>query len=102
VGLALVAYANASGTDGLLLTADAWAALVVAAFIALKSGRLALGSTNVLLDRASVALREGIADRAESIPGVVEARRVRLRESGNRRFADIVVSVPRRGARRRR
>ena len=27
VGLALVAYANASGTDGLLLTADAWAAL---------------------------------------------------------------------------
>ena len=94
-GLALVAYANASGTDGLLLTADAWAALVVAAFIALKSGRLALGSTNVLLDRVSVALREGIADRAESIPGVVEARRVRLRESGNRRFADIVVSVPR-------
>jgi cation diffusion facilitator family transporter len=95
VGLALVVYATASGTGGLLLTADAWAALVVAAFIAAKSVQLALASVNVLLDRAPVELGRGIADRAESVEGVVEAKSVRVRESGNRRFADVVVSVPR-------
>jgi cation diffusion facilitator family transporter len=94
VGLALVASAGAFG-GGLLLTADAWAALIVAVFIAVKSGQLALGSVNVLLDRVPAELGRDIADRAGSVSGVVEARSVRVRESGSRRFADVVVSVPR-------
>lgn len=95
VGLALVAYANFSGTGGFLLSADAWAAMLVGLFIVTKSGQLALRSVNVLLDTAPVELREEISRRVGDVPGVVEVRSVRLRESGNRKFADIVVSVAR-------
>lgn len=95
LGLALVAYAEASGSGGVLLRADAAAALLVGLFIIYKSGGLALRSINVLLDRAPVGLQERISRSAESVPGVVGTRRVRLRESGSRRFADIVISIPR-------
>ncbi len=95
VGLALVAYARSSGAGDFLLSADAWAALLVGLFIIFKSGQIALRSVNVLLDSAPVELRDEISRRVEGVEGVVETSSVRLRESGNRKFADIVVSVPR-------
>ena len=95
LGLALVAYGKSAGSGGPFLKADAWAAALVGLFIIFKSGQLALRSVNVLLDLAPVELQERITRSASSVPGVVGTRLVRLRESGNRKFADIVVDVPR-------
>lgn len=95
LGLALAAYGQSMGSEGFLGRADAWAALVVGLFIIGKSGHLALKSVNILLDLAPVELQERISRAAESVPGVLGTRLVRLRESGNRKFADIVVTVPR-------
>jgi len=95
LGLALVVLGERLGNAPFLARADAAAALLVGVFIFVKSGALAARSINVLLDRAPVGLQERISRRAESVPGVVETRQVRLRESGNRKFADIVISVPR-------
>lgn len=96
-GLTLVVIGEEIGGSGggLLLRADTLAALVVGVFIVWRSGSLALRSVNVLLDLAPVDLQERISRRAERVPGVVGTRSVRLRESGNRKFADIVISVPR-------
>ena len=95
LGLALVAYGKSAGAGGPFLKADAWAAALVGLIIIFKSGQLALKSVNVLLDLAPVELQERITRSAGSVPGVVGTRLVRLRESGNRKFADIVVDVPR-------
>ncbi|WP_047864388.1 cation diffusion facilitator family transporter [Rubrobacter aplysinae] len=96
IGLALSAYGASVGGGGWFLErADAFAALLVGLFILGKAGQLAMRSVNVLLDLAPVELQGRISRGAESVSGVVETRRVRLRESGHRKFADIVVSVPR-------
>ena len=94
-GLALVVIGERLGDAPFLARADAAAAFLVGLFIFYKSGSLAARSVNVLLDRAPVGLQERISRRAASVPGVVGTRQVRLRESGNRKFADIVISVPR-------
>lgn len=95
VGLALSAYGNRFGGGWFFDRADALAALVVGLFILGKAGQMAAKSVNVLLDLAPVELQERISREAEAVPGVVGARQVRMRESGHRKFADIVVSVPR-------
>ncbi len=95
VGLALVVLGERLGNAPFLLRADAVAALLVGIFIFFKSGALAARSVNVLLDRAPVGLQERISRRAQSVPGVVGTPRVRLRESGDRKFAEIVISVSR-------
>jgi cation diffusion facilitator family transporter len=94
-GLALVVLGERLGDTPFLLRADAAAALVVGVFIFVKSGALAARSVNVLLDRAPVGLQERISRRARSVPGVVGVPEVRLRESGDRKFADIVIPVSR-------
>ncbi len=94
-GLALVVLGERLGNAPFLLRADAVAALLVGIFIFFKSGALAARSVNVLLDRAPVGLQERISRRAQSVPGVVGTPRVRLRESGDRKFAEIVISVSR-------
>lgn len=95
LGLALAAYAEF--TDGLdfLMKGDAAAALVVGVVIIVMSGRLALSAIDVLLDRAPTDLQERMTGAASLVPGVVASRPVRLRESGHRLLADVVVSVPR-------
>ena len=75
--------------------ADAAAALFVALVIIVMSGRLALRGVSVLLDRAPVRLGERMTQAVAAVPGVVDAQPVRLRESGDRLFADITVQVPR-------
>lgn len=95
IGLALSAYGARVGGGWFLERADAFAALLVGLFILGKAGQLAMKSVNVLLDLAPVELQDRISRGAESVPGVVQARQVRLRESGHRKFADITVTVPR-------
>ena len=94
-GLTLVAISQRLGDAPFLSRADAVAALFVGLFIFYRSGALAARSVNVLLDQAPVGLQEKISRRAGSVPGVVGTRQVRLRESGDRKFAEIVISVPR-------
>lgn len=94
-GLSLVAIGEAMGRGGLLNNADAVAALVVAAIIAYKAGELLLSSVNILLDRAPKGLEEQVRQAAAAVPGVLNASSVRVRESGSRTFAEVVVSVPR-------
>lgn len=91
IGLALVAL----GQGGILSKADAVAALLVGGFIIYKSGGILLVSIDVLLDRAPKGLADSMRRATASVPGVVDVSSVRLRESGSRTFADVVVTVPR-------
>jgi cation diffusion facilitator family transporter len=96
VGLALTyAGQHLGGGAAWLEKADAVAALVVAFMIMRMSGGLAGRAIGVLLDRAPPNLAERMTRAILAVPGVVQADRVRLRESGNRLFADVVVTAPR-------
>lgn len=94
-GLALTTYAELTGTGGILLKADAAAALVVALLIIGMAGKLGIRAVNVLTDRAPGELGERMTRAAADVPGVLAARPVRMRESGNRVFADVVVTTTR-------
>ncbi|HEX4186914.1 MAG TPA: cation-efflux pump [Solirubrobacteraceae bacterium] len=74
--------------------ADAVAALIIALITFLAAGRLIGENANVLMDRTPSEAREA-AERAIAELGTeIELRRLRLRESAGRYFADVVVSVP--------
>jgi cation diffusion facilitator family transporter len=96
VGLALTYLGQRLGGGAAWLEkSDAIAALVVALMIMRMSGGLAGRAVGVLLDRAPQHLAERMTRAVLAVPGVVKANRVRLRESGNRLFADVVVTAPR-------
>ena len=93
VGLAGVWLAARTGIEW-LARADAVAALGVAAIAALISVRLGRKSVEDLLDTAPVGLLERIA-RAAAVPEVANVSQVRVRRSGPRTFADVILQVPR-------
>ena len=72
---------------------DAVAALFVAVLVILAAVRLMRGNVDVLMDsvpdEAEAAARAAIT----GVPGV-ELRRLRMRQAGNRQFADVVIGVP--------
>jgi cation diffusion facilitator family transporter len=72
---------------------DAVAALFVAVLVIVAAVRLMRGNVDVLMDRvpdeAEAAARAAITE----LPGV-ELRRLRMRQSGGRQFADVVIGVP--------
>ncbi len=74
--------------------ADSVAALFVALLVLVAAGRLMRGNADVLMDRsppdADAAAREAIA----RVDPPVELRRLRLRHSAGRHFADVVIGVP--------
>ena len=74
--------------------ADSLAALFVALLVLVAAGRLMRRNVDVLMDRAPAdayeAARLAIAER---VPGV-SLRRLRLRQSAGRHFADVVIGVP--------
>lgn len=86
LGLTLVA----AGVDA----GDAIAALVVAAVIFTAAGRLIYENARVLMDTTPQdAYQQALTAAADAAPGV-EVQRLRVRESGGRYFADVVVGVP--------
>jgi cation diffusion facilitator family transporter len=85
-GLVLVAVGVESG--------DTIAALVVAAIIFAAALRLVLANADVLMDRAPVDAEQAARSAIVSLGPALELRRLRLRESGGRYFADAVVAVP--------
>ncbi|MDP9260473.1 MAG: cation-efflux pump, partial [Actinomycetota bacterium] len=85
-GLLLVSAGFAQG--------DAVAALVVAGIIFAAAGRLIYENSRVLMDTAPADARTRAEQAIASVRDDVELRRLRLRESGGRYFADAVVTVP--------
>jgi cation diffusion facilitator family transporter len=74
--------------------ADSIAALLVAALVLAVAGRLMRRSVQVLMDSAPSGAAEGVARRAiEGLEEPVSVRRLRMREVGERYFADIVVGM---------
>jgi cation diffusion facilitator family transporter len=84
-GLGLVAIGYDHG--------DALAALVVGLLIFGAVGRLVFENARVLMDRTPEDARTAAREAVESLEPQIELRRLRLRESGGRYFADVVVAV---------
>jgi len=73
---------------------DAIAALVVAVIIFAAAGRLIFENAQVLMDSTPSAARDLAREAIVALGPEVELERLRLRESGGRYFADVVVAVP--------
>ncbi len=78
-----------------LARADAVAALGVAGIAALVSVRLGRKSVEDLLDAAPSGLLERIARAASAVDEVDGVSQVRVRRSGPKTFADVILQVPR-------
>jgi len=95
VGTALVALASLVLVRAGTVRADAIGALIVSAFVAIAAYRLGKRSIDVLMDTAPRARLAQIEAAAAGAPGVSEARRVRVRGSGQQLFADVTVATGR-------
>jgi cation diffusion facilitator family transporter len=73
---------------------DAIAAILVAAIIFTAAGRLIYENARVLMDTAPADARAKAEAAISELGDAVELRRLRVRESGGRYFADAVVGVP--------
>jgi cation diffusion facilitator family transporter len=74
-----------------LTAADSLAALAVAAIVIVVGTKLGIRTVQALLDTAPPGIREKIKSRVESIPGVEDCHRIRVRPSGPQFFVDIHV-----------
>src|SRR5450755_1610919 len=73
---------------------DAVAALLVAAIIFSAAGRLTVENARVLMDTTPAEAHARAHQAITDLDDDIELRRLRVRESGGRYFADVVVSVP--------
>src|SRR5207342_338803 len=86
---------------GLALTAlgypeaDAIAALFVAGLVVLGAVGLASSNVNALMDSAPAGAEVHLREVVSSLPGVTEVRAVRVRSSGGKYFAEVVIGVDR-------
>jgi cation diffusion facilitator family transporter len=86
VGLSFVA----AGYPG----ADSLVALFVAVLVLLAAARLMRSNVEVLMDRSPAAAHAAAREAIERVEPPVELRRLRLRRSAGRHFADVVIGVP--------
>jgi cation diffusion facilitator family transporter len=87
IGLALVWFGFGS--------ADAFAALVVAGFVAYAAWGLGLQTLNNLLDAAPAGAAAEITALVEPVNGVLAIKQLRVRPAGPTLFVDLIVDVPR-------
>jgi cation diffusion facilitator family transporter len=73
--------------------ADSVAALFVSVLVLLAASRLMKRNVDVLMDRAPLAAEESARAAIARITPTVDLRRLRMRQSGNRQFADVVIGV---------
>lgn len=90
LGLVLVSV-GATARLPWLQRADPLAALVVAGVTLYVGTRLGRRTVGALIDAAPAGVPERIAEAAARVPGVLKVDRVRVRQSGNRLFADLRV-----------
>lgn len=74
--------------------ADSIAALFVAVLVLIAAARLIRSNADVLMDRTSDDAHEAAREAIAGLEPPVELRRLRLRQSGGRAFADVVIGVP--------
>ena len=73
--------------------ADSLAALFVAVLVLLAAARLIRSNADVLMDRTSDEAHEAAREAIAGVDPPVELRRLRLRQSAGRHFADVVIGV---------
>ena len=73
---------------------DAISALIVAGFIFTAAGRLIFENAQVLMDTTPADAQVAARDAVLALNAEIELERLRLRESGGRYFADVVVAIP--------
>jgi cation diffusion facilitator family transporter len=73
--------------------ADSLAALFVAVLVLLAAARLIRSNADVLMDRTPDDAQEAARDAIAAVEPPVELRRLRLRQSAGRHFADVVIGV---------
>jgi cation diffusion facilitator family transporter len=73
---------------------DAIAAVIVAIILFAAAARLISENARVLMDTAPAGVEESAREAIAALSPEIELDRVRVRESGGRYFADVVVSVP--------
>jgi cation diffusion facilitator family transporter len=96
VGLALVRLGEyTGGNKAFFESADAIAALVVAAIVIYVSLKLGRRAVDALLDGAPTGLAERISRAVSGIDGIQHVSRMRVRDVGNHVFVDLTVDVPR-------
>jgi len=74
--------------------ADSAAALFVAVLVLLAAARLMKRNVDVLMDRAPADAEAAAVAAIERIKPAVTLSRLRMRQSGARQFADVVIAVP--------
>jgi cation diffusion facilitator family transporter len=74
--------------------ADSLAALFVAVLVLLAAARLMRSNVDVLMDRSPDAADAAARAAISQVDPPVELRRLRLRRSAGRHFADVVIGVP--------
>jgi cation diffusion facilitator family transporter len=74
--------------------ADSLAALFVAALVLFAAARLMRGNVDVLMDRSPADADAAARAAIERVDPPVELRRLRVRRSAGRHFADVVIGVP--------
>ena len=93
--LGLIGLTNARTIPGLnwMHKADSVAALVVAIIVIYVSAELGYRTISGLLDTAPNGLADKIERVAASVPGVVDAHAIRIRDSGAHTFIDMHVTM---------
>lgn len=92
---ALLAIASLILVRAGIQDADAFGAVLVSVIVGFAALRLARRSMDVLMDRAPIARLRAIEEAVTKATGVAEARRVRVRGTGDQLFADITVAAGR-------
>jgi cation diffusion facilitator family transporter len=73
---------------------DPIAALFVSCLVLVGAARLIKVNVDVLMDRAPAAAEAAALTAIGEMRPAVEVRRLRMRQAGNRQFADVVIAVP--------
>lgn len=92
---ALLAIASLVLVRSGIRDADAFGAILVSIIVGVAAFRLARRSMDVLMDRAPIARLHAIEEAVTKATGVTEARRVRVRGTGEQLFADVTVAAGR-------
>ncbi|MGH2790951.1 MAG: cation diffusion facilitator family transporter [Actinomycetota bacterium] len=95
IGTALIALISLLLARAGFTKADAIGGILVAVVVGVAAIRLGKRSVDVLMDRAPDSRIAEIEAAAAGAQGVAEARRVRLRSSGEKLFADVTVAAGR-------
>jgi divalent metal cation (Fe/Co/Zn/Cd) transporter len=72
---------------------DPLAALGVSVLVMIASVRLAMRSSQVLLDRAPSGVEGQIRKIVASLPHIAEVRKIRVRDAGTQMFVDVTIAV---------